>query len=99
VIWSLLITIVVEFIVTLILIRKDWKKIFWYNLLINCATQPPANFLYNFAQGNFYLLEIIVILVETWLIGKLYELTWKRALLISFCANGLTALIAIIINR
>ncbi len=88
-----LITIIVEFFIFLIFLKKEPLKLFLYSLLINSLTLPIATYGYLNVLNNIYIIELIVFLVETALIMVLMELDYKEAILISFTANLVTALI------
>lgn len=104
---ALFITIAVEFFVYLLFIRRDPLRILLYAVLINCVTHPAAFYFYSqLADLNginslfniyFLIIELIVFLVEIILIKVLFQLSWKRALLISITANLVTALLSFII--
>lgn len=87
---NLLITFIIELIVYFIFIRDKKLKIIYYCFLINLFTWPLANILYGFFQ-HFYLIEILVVLIEWILIFLLFKINWRKGLLISFLANVITA--------
>ncbi len=93
---SLIITIVIEFSVIWIFVRKDTSKLFLYAVLINSFTLPLATFSYQNLINNFYLIEILVIFAESILILLLLKTKYQRALLISFVANFITAMISLL---
>jgi len=88
-----LITVVVEFFIYLIFVKKDPLVLFIYSLLINSFTLPLATYGYFNLLNNIYLVELIVIFVESLLIKVLLELDYKKALLISSISNLITAAI------
>ena len=91
---SLIITIVLEFSIIWIFIRNKTPKLFLYSVLVNTFTLPLATFSYQNLINNFYIVELLVIFVESVLIWKLLKTKYQRALLISFIANFITALIS-----
>lgn len=95
-VFALLITIFVEFAVYTVSIRKDFLKLFLYSVLINSFTLPLANYGYQNVLRNFYAIEILVVLSESILIMLLLRIKYTRALLISFVANFITALISLL---
>ena len=85
--WAILIaTIILEFLVYLIFIRKDFLYLLPYSILINSFTNPLANLAYSYGN-NIYLIELLVFLVEIFLIKLLLKTSWKKAIIISFVAN------------
>lgn len=84
---ALLITIATEFAVYLLLLRESPQKLLLYSILINSFTNPLFNYLYNFELHQLYPLEIGVALTESILIMLLAEVSYPRALLVSFAAN------------
>ncbi len=93
---SLIITIVIEFSVIWIFVRKDTSKLFLYAVLINSFTLPIATFSYQNLINNFYLIEVLVIFAESILIMLLLKIKYSKALLISFVANFVTAMISLL---
>lgn len=89
---SLVLTIITEFFIIWIIIRKNPKVVFLYVLLINLLTQPLVNYAFGFLGMDFFLLEILVFLAEAILIKILFRLGYKKSLLLSFLANIITAL-------
>lgn len=92
----LAITIIIEFIVYAIAIRKNKLALFWYCVLINLFTWPLANIFYS-AFGMFWFIEAGVFVAESVLIKYLLDITWKKAIIISLIANITTAIVGLII--
>ena len=107
--WFLLLTIVVEIVIVLFILRKKPLHLILYVILINCLTWPLAfiifvmssSTLYVITSGlgieiliNFFLIEIAVFIVEAVLIKLLIEIKFRRALFIAFVANIVTALMS-----
>jgi len=93
---SLIITILIEFGVIWIFIRKDISKLFLYTILINSFTLPLATFSYQKIINNFFFIETAVIFAESILIMLLLKTKYSKALLISFIANFITAMISLL---
>lgn len=93
---SLIITIVTEFSVIWIFVKKDISKLFLYTVLINAFTLPIATFSYQNLINNFYSIEALVIFAESILIMLLLKTKYSKALLISFVANFITAMISLL---
>jgi len=89
---NFLLTFILETIVYLIFIRDKKIKIILYCFLINAFTWPLANFFYSFL-GMFYLIEFLVFVIEGFLVFELFNLSYKKAFLISFLSNLITAYI------
>lgn len=83
---ALTFTIFLEFFMYVFFIRKNFLKLFLYSILINSFTNPFANLAYSF-EINIFLIEIEVFVVEIFLIKHLFELNYKKSILISLFAN------------
>jgi hypothetical protein len=99
---ALLITISLEGIIWYLLTMPRFKfyKIMGFSLLINSATLPIANYFYlqmNF-PGKFLLFEIIIFVIEAFLILLLLKINITKSLKISFIANLSTAILSIFLN-
>lgn len=93
---SLIATIVIEWGIICIIIRKNILKLFFYAVLINSFTLPIATFFYQNIIDDFYLIEGLVIFTESILIMLLLEIKYSKALLISFLANFVTAMVSLL---
>lgn len=87
-----LITFLLEFLIVLLFLRKNFFEISSRVFLINLFTWPLANLAYG-SGFNFYVVEFCVFVVEAILLMSLLEVKFVRALLISLVANLLTALV------
>lgn len=101
------ITIAAEFIVYLFFIRKNPLNLLIYAVIINAITHPIAFYIYNnlWYQTEinnsfniyFLIIEIIVFLAEILPVKLLFKIDLKKAVLISFSANLLTASLSFVI--
>ncbi len=92
----LFITIIFELITYFFFIKKPITRMVFFVILINCFTHPIATIAY--AKFNYLIIiEIGVFLTEIFLIKWLFEINYKKATIISFVANLLTAIIGMII--
>jgi hypothetical protein len=87
---NFLLTLVIELMIIILFLRKDYGFTIIYVLLINSFSWPLANLIYSYWQA-FLIIEIIVFLVEGILIRLLFDLNWKKAFLLSFVANFVSA--------
>jgi len=87
-------TIAVEFLVYWVVLRTTPLRLFCYSVLINTLTLPLANFAYSSLSLNFYLIEGVVILSESFLLFLLLQKRYLLCLLLSLIANSITALIS-----
>jgi len=92
---GLIITILIEFFIIWILLKKDFLKLILYSVLINSFTLPIATYSYQNIIPNFYVIEMLVIFVESILIMLLLRLKYPKAFFISLIANLITALISL----
>ena len=104
---ALLITIAVEFLVYIFYIRSKLASVFLFSVIINCFTHPAAFYIYSLISEKnslydnfniyFIIIELIVFLAESIFIHLLFQFNLKKAILISFTANLVTALLSFII--
>jgi hypothetical protein len=90
-------TILAEFTVISLFIKKDFPRILFYSALINSFTFPLANYAYHNILNNFLAIEILVMLAESVLIVILFRMKYPKSLLISLAANAVTASISILL--
>lgn len=95
--FALILTILMEYVVYLFLIRNDPLNLFLYSFLINAFTNPLFNYIYNYEHHMLYTLEIAVAIVESILIFFLMELSYPKAILISLVANIASFLLGLVI--
>jgi len=88
-------TFIIEFLIILVLFRKDFWKIAGYIFLINLFTWPLANFVFDI-YSNFIVVELGVVIVESMLIMRLFEKSYMNSLGISLLANFASALAGLI---
>lgn len=94
---ALAVTILCEFVVIWLFIRKKPLKLLLYSTLINSFTLPLATYGYQNVLKNFYFIELLVVLAESILIMVLLRIKYPKSLLISFVANFVTALISFLL--
>ncbi len=88
-------TIIIEYIVYIIAIRKNYWKLLGFAALINLITFPFANWFYSWIN-MFWLIEFFVFLLEFGLIILLMKVKWQKALIISLIANLITTLLSFV---
>lgn len=90
-------TFLVEYFIIWLFLRKQFsgKKLvlLGYVFLINLFTWPLANFIF-IVFGGFWMIELGIILAESYLIVLLMDIKFRKALLIAFVANTVTALLS-----
>jgi len=96
---ALILTIIIEFIIYAIFIRKNFGKLFLYSVLINGFTNPLANLISSNLKLPIHLLilELLVITAEIFLIKYLLEVKYWKAILISIIANIVSAILGFLI--
>jgi hypothetical protein len=105
---ALILTIFFEYLVLLFFFPKRWFNTLIFSILVNCLTLRPATEFY-WQHANVYswqhsllgswafaISELAVVLVESVLIKFYFRIPYRKALLISFLANGLTAFISLL---
>lgn len=93
---ALILTIIIEFVVYSISIRKNYWKLFLYSILINAFTNPLANLAYSI-KSSFLFIEFLVVLIEIPLIKYLLEIKYWKAILISIIANVISVFLGLLI--
>ncbi len=93
---ALLLTVLSEFAVYLRLIHRSPWHLLMYSFLINSFTNPLLNYLHIFEGYSLGGLEILVILIESFLIFLLSEISYPRALIVSTVANSASFILGII---
>lgn len=91
---ALIATILIEFLFYSLIIRKNLLSLGLYSILINCLTNPLANLFYD-SDVSLFLIELVVFIVEIFLIKILFKISYKKALLISIIANSLSFFIGL----
>ena len=86
----LVITIILEFLVYLIIIRKKVLNLLIYSILINSVTNPIVNLFFNISGPKIIIVEFFVFFVEIFLIKYLFDIKYWKSFLISFIANILS---------
>jgi len=102
---ALITTIAVEYVIYLLIQHKKPLFLLGSAVLINCLTQPPAYFAFNYFNNSSYyipsilyfvVIEITVFVIEIFLIKLLLQINYKRSVIVSFSANLITALLSFI---
>ena len=95
--YSLLVTIFLEFLVIWILLQEKPARTLLYTILINSFTLPLATYSYYYIIPNLIVIELGVILLESLLIMLLFKIKYSKALIISAVANLVTAVVGVLI--
>lgn len=93
---AFLATFLVELVLLGALLKKIDRELIGKTLVINLATQPIAWFVLNQYFG-FYSTEILVAIVEGFMIHWLFRLSYKRGFLYSIIINGATAILGLLL--
>ncbi len=95
---ALLLTILIEWAIVSLFIRKNYSKLLGYSVLINGLTLPLVTFLTKqFFPFGWFFGEIGAVLIESvfWYY-LLKDQSYKKILLMVFIANLITALIGVL---
>lgn len=84
--FALGVTIVVEWGIYALSLRRRLVLLLGLSLLLNCLTNPAANLLYSL-YPRIWLVELLVIAAETPLLRWLIPIGWGRAAALSLAAN------------
>jgi hypothetical protein len=95
---ALVLTWLVEWAVAAVILRRSDTSLALTVLLVNALTQPPATAAVRELDFNFWLIELVVLVVEV----PLYRLlilraSWTQAGLISLVGNSLTAAVSFLL--
>jgi predicted Kef-type K+ transport protein len=96
-IYGLGLTWLLEWAAVAVILRRSNLRIASAVLLINALTEPLAVATFNELQVNFYVIEVVVCLVEFPLYRLLLQVSWKQAGLISVVANTLSAAVSFLV--
>ena len=94
---AFILTFIIELAIVFAFLRKNYFETSFYILLINLFSWPLANLVYGF-WNHLAVIEFGVFLVEGILILILFRLNWKKAFLISFVANFVSAFVSILLD-
>ena len=94
----LILTILIESLVLILMIKdRSVSTLFFYTILINLFTLPPATIVYNYFLPDLIVVECGVTITEWFLIAWLFHLPYKKAFFISVIANGSSALFGVLL--
>lgn len=101
---SFLLTLIIEYIIIKLIFVK--RKVFAPVLLVNMLTNPLIVYTYNimslysfeYKDVILIFLELLVVIVEGYVYKYLFEINWKKALMISFISNVIAYLTGILLN-
>jgi hypothetical protein len=68
--------------------KQGWWQALLFCILLNGLTNPLINLALIRWDGNVYLLELAVFVVEAVAAWAIFKPTWTKALLFSFAANA-----------
>ncbi len=90
-IFYFLITFISELFLYLLFFRKNFLQTLFYCFLINLLSWPLAQLFNGLFPACFLVVELCVVFIEFSLIFLLFQTSLRRALLVSFLANLLSA--------
>lgn len=93
----LIITILIEFLIYLVFVKKRMWNLLAFSILINAFTNPLANLIYGF-WSNLIVIELLVFLIEIPLIKILLKQRWRKAILFSLIANFASFIFGILLS-
>ena len=88
-------TVILESLTNKILLKEKTSKVLLYTFLINLFTWPIANIIFGIGV-NFFIIELIVIFVESFLIMLLFKTSLCKSFSASLVANIITSLMTYI---
>lgn len=92
---SLLLTITIEAVILVGLLRRRPGFVVLVAVLLNLFTQPLATVAVTLWPSWFYGIETVVWLIEGVGLALLLEISYRKGCLFSLLANGLTTAIAV----
>lgn len=99
--WNLLafcLTVVVEFVVYLSLLRDHPGESLLFSVLINALTQPLAMYAHQVLHANLWVVEFVVVSLEWPLILGLFRISGYRSLSLALSANAASAVLSLFFN-
>jgi len=88
---SFVVTWLTEWAAAAVMLRRSTVALAYGVFLVNALTQPLAVASYWELDYDFWLIEIMVVLVEIPLYQLVLRVSWLQAALISLIGNGLSA--------
>lgn len=96
--WFFVLTLVIEFPVVLFYYQHQWKQVVAPFLLLNLFTWPLLHFLLLNTGFSLPVMELGVALAEMTGYKFLMNSSWRKSLIVSFAANGISYSAGILIN-
>ena len=88
ILWAFVITVFTETFVILIIQRpKEWVQWLITIVCLNALTHPPTLYLLHIENAPYIAVEGAVWLLEAAGLKYLFDLTWRRSLILSGVAN------------
>ena len=91
-------TLLMELPILIVCYINEWKKILVIGILLNLFTWPLLTLLYFYTDIHLLFLELGVLIIEAIGFRIFLNTSLKKSFLVSFLANGLSLLIAVILN-
>ena len=93
----IVVTIVVEVLIALLFKTKKYHIIALVNLVTNVCLQLLLIYVLNYSLLNFILIELVVLIIETFIYLKTLSLKREKTILYAVIANLVTAILTFII--
>ncbi len=93
-----LFTIFLELPIVLIAYRSQLNKVFIVTVLLNLFTWPLITLLYTNSNIHLLILEFFVFIIEGIGFKIYFNGKWRKAMLISFLANGFSLSVGFLIS-
>jgi glucose-6-phosphate-specific signal transduction histidine kinase len=93
----LLFTISIEWILFFFISREKILKTIGFVILMNMISWPIATLLYWNWPNEIYWIELLVVLIETFLIGIYWKYKWLKSASLSLIMNSASYFIGILI--
>jgi hypothetical protein len=95
---SWFLTVSIEALLLWIILKNRPWQVLIFSILINSLTLPLAIYMYQYLITNLILVELLVVILEGFLLKVLFLLPYKKAFIISLAVNIVTALVGILIS-
>ena len=86
-------TILIEAAILVPILRQHWQRALVAVILVNLCTVPLANYAFQIWLPSFWIVEGVVVIIESLLLWQLLRIFLWRATLLALLVNAASALI------
>jgi hypothetical protein len=90
---SWVLTVIIEALILWFFLKSGPIQTLAYSAIINAISLPLAIYTYQYILGNIFVVEVMVIVIEWFLIKAMFQVNYKKALILSVVVNLVTAIV------